>query len=65
MKGPDEVKLKKIIQVLKDNPDGLWVREIARKANLDKTLVSRYLNDHLKDKIEVSFTLPIKLVRLK
>lgn len=64
-KGPDQEKLERIIQILKEHPEGIWVREIARKADLDKTLVSRYLRDHLKDKVEIPLTLPIKLVKLK
>ncbi len=66
--GPDEMKLKKINRVLKENPGGLWVREIARKAGLDKSTVSIYLERHLADKIEEVFATDnqwIKIVRLK
>ena len=41
MKGKD--KQEKIIKALKDASHGLWVREIARKTDLDKSTVSRYL----------------------
>ena len=33
----------KILRVLRSNPQGLWVRGIAREANLDKSTVSRHL----------------------
>ncbi len=36
-------KTDKIKKILKENPNGLWVREIARKSGLDKSTVSRYL----------------------
>ena len=36
-------KTDKIKQTLEKNPNGLWVREIARECNLDKSTVSRYL----------------------
>ena len=36
-------KTDKIKKTLEENPNGLWVREIARKSGLDKSTVSRYL----------------------
>lgn len=65
MSKPDEKKLEKIVQILKQHPDGLWVREIARQTDLDKSLVSRYLREHLKEEVEYPITNPIKLVKLK
>jgi len=68
-KGPDMIKIKKIRQVLMQNPEGLWVREIARKTGLDKSTVSIYLTKHLITEIE--YTHPhvkgdmIKVVKLK
>ena len=40
---PKKDKEEKIRKSLMDNPQGLWVREIARKCDLDKSTVSRYL----------------------
>lgn len=65
MKKPDQEKLDKIVQILKENPQGIWIREIARKAELDKSLVSRYIKTHLKDQVETPISVPIKLVKLK
>ncbi len=67
-RGPSELKIKKIRNILKRNPQGLWVREIARKADLDKSTVSIYLSKHMVDEIEVVFPVSgqlIKIVRLK
>lgn len=66
--GPDEAKLKKIKELLKKNPKGLWVREIARKTGLDKSTVSLYLENHMANEIEeifISESRWIKIVRLK
>ncbi len=66
--GPDKSKLNKIKKVLKENPDGLWVREIARQANLDKSTVSIYLEKHLAGEVEEVFVSDnrwIKIVRLR
>ncbi|MEK6940809.1 MAG: helix-turn-helix domain-containing protein [Nanoarchaeota archaeon] len=64
-KQPDQKKLELILKTLKAHPQGLWIREIARKTNLDKSLVSRYINEHLKNHVNLSTNLPIKLVKLK
>lgn len=50
--GPDINKMEKIRAVLKDHPSGLWVREIARKAKLDKSTVSIYLSRHMRGEVE-------------
>ena len=66
--GPDKVKMNKIRDVLKKNPNGLWVREIARLAGLDKSTVSIYLSKHMEKDIEDVFSVNgklIKIVRLK
>jgi DNA invertase Pin-like site-specific DNA recombinase len=66
--GPDKDKIKKIKSVLAKYPNGLWVREIARKASLTKSTVSLYLEKHMKDDVEDVFTSGngwIKIVRLK
>ncbi len=66
--GPDEEKIKKIKNVLSKNPNGLWVREIARKTGLDKSIVSIYLEKYIKNDIENMFETTnkwVKIVRLK
>lgn len=66
--GPNKLKMKKIRDVLKKNPQGLWVREIARKTGLDKSTVSIYLSKYMINEIEVVFPVGgqlIKIVRLK
>lgn len=50
--GPDTIKMEKIRTVLKDHPSGLWIREIARKARLDKSTVSIYLSRHMRGEVE-------------
>ena len=42
-KGPDPRKIRLIKETLIKNPEGLWIREIARKTGLDDSTVSRYL----------------------
>lgn len=64
----DTLKIQKIKRVLEKNPNGLWVREIARKTNLDKSTVSIYLNKHMQKEVETIFSVTgglIKIVRLK
>ena len=64
----DPQKIKKIKQVMLKNPQGLWVREIARQAGLDKSTVSIYLNKHMKNEVEDVISVKgglIKIVRLK
>ena len=67
--GPDMEKIELIRKVLKKNPKGLWVREIARKAGLDKSTVSIYLAMHMQHEIEDTYPDVkgdmIKVVRLK
>lgn len=67
-KGPDLEKLKRIKKVLSKNPEGIWIREIARKTGLDKSTVSLYLSKYIKNEIEnvfISRTKWVKIVRLK
>jgi len=63
-KGPDPEKLEKIRRVLKLNPQGLWVREIARKTGLDKSLVSRYLAEFLYDEVKEVYSVKGKLIKI-
>lgn len=69
IKGPDMEKVRLIREVLIKNPKGVWVREIARKASLDKSTVSRYLAKHMQDEIEEAYPKVkgdlIKVVKLK
>ncbi len=63
----DQNKLNKIITTLKEYPNGIWIRELARKTSLDKSLVSRYVNLYLKNEIEDVFKTikPIRIIKLK
>jgi response regulator of citrate/malate metabolism len=67
-KGPDQNKLRKIIEVLKQNPQGLWIREIARQAKLSKSTVHRYVTEFMESQIEEVLTVKgglVKIVKLK
>lgn len=68
-KGPDLEKIKKIRKVLLKNPNGLWIREIARKTSLDDSTISRYLAGYMKGEIKNTFPNVkgklIKVVKLK
>ena len=66
--GADLAKIQKIRSVLRENPQGLWVREISRKTGLDKSTVSIYLSKHVQNEIEEVFPIKgslIKIVRLR
>ena len=62
-----EKVMKKIMQAIAANPEGLWVRELARIAKLDKSTVSLYLRKWLWEDLEIfhGSPKPFKLVRLK
>lgn len=68
-KGPDMKKIEKIRNILKRHPNGLWIREIARKTNIDKSTVSIYLAKYMINDIEDTHPHVkndmIKVVRLK
>ena len=65
-KGFDKNKIQKIREVLIKNPQGSWVREIARKSGLDKSTVSIYLSRYLKNKVRViSISGLVKIFRWK
>lgn len=65
-KGYDKEKMAKIKKVLENNPQGVWVREIARKAGLDKSTVSIYLAKYMKNEVEViSISNLVKICKLK
>lgn len=42
-KGFDERKIRKIVSVLAASPDGIWLRRIAKEADLSPTTVAKYL----------------------
>lgn len=67
-KGPDIKKLKRIRKVLVENPQGLWIREIARKAGLNRMTVSIYISKYMEHEVETVFPVEgglIKIVRLR
>ena len=65
-KGFDKEKVERIKKVLRENPQGLWVREIARKAGLDKSTVSIYLSRYMKEEVEaMSISGLVKIYKLK
>jgi len=51
-KGFDNKKIVAIVGVLVKNPDGLWLRNIARETGLHPLTVSRYLDTILRPLIE-------------
>jgi len=66
--GPDKVKIRKIRAVLKKTPQGLWIREIARRTRLSKSTVHKYINEYMKNEIEDVIKVKgslIRLIRLK
>ncbi len=50
--GLDERKVLSIVQVLLSNPDGLWLRQLAKEAQLAPSTVSRYLDTVLHSLVE-------------
>ena len=64
-KGPDIAKLRAIRDALLKHKNGLWIRELAKKAKLSKSTVSRYVNNYLKYEVKVEKVGPLKLIKLK
>jgi len=65
-KGFDKEKIEKIRKVLEKNIQGLWVREIARKTGLDKSTVSIYLSNYMKEEVDVtSISELVKIYKLR
>ncbi len=62
--GPDKNKINKIRMVLKQNPKGLWIREIARKTKISKSTVHRYINTYMKNEVKDVIKLNGLLVRV-
>ena len=61
----DEKRLKALASLLKANPQGLWVRELGRRAGLSKSSVSRYLERDLRERVEFTVMGRNKCCRLK
>ena len=53
-KGFDERKIQSIVRALIDNPDGLWLRNIAKITGFSPPTVSHYLDTVLKPLVEES-----------
>lgn len=51
-KAPDREKIRKIKEILKKNPQGLWIREIARRAKISKSTVHKYINSYMKKDVK-------------
>lgn len=58
----------KIVKCLKEAEEGwIWIREIARRCNLDHTTVSRLIDRYLQNFVEVQNMEPfnVRMIRLK
>lgn len=64
IKGPDKNKLCKIRNVLRQNPQGLWIREIARRTKISKSTVHIYVNNYMKDELRDIIDVRGSLLRL-
>ena len=53
-KGFDEKKIVSIVRVLLSNPEGLWLRQIAKKTDLAPSTVAKYLDSALRPLVEES-----------
>ena len=51
-KGFDGKKISAILLVLARNPDGLWLRALAKELSMSPTTVSKYLDGVLKPMVE-------------
>ncbi len=50
--GPDPKKAMLIIKILYENPEGLWLREIAKRAKIHPSTVSHYIDTVLAPLVE-------------
>lgn len=50
--GADQQKLAVVIKILAENPDGIWLRKIAKKAGLHPTTVGNYMDSVLSPLVE-------------
>lgn len=64
---PNQEIVKKIREVLVNNPQGIWMREIARKSGVSKSCVQVYLTRYMSNDIQemVSVRGLVKLYRLR
>lgn len=53
-KGFDEKKILSIVRALLANPDGIWLRQIAKETQLSPATVAKYLDTVLKPLVEES-----------
>lgn len=70
--GPDMDKIRRIINVLLNNPEGIWIRGLAKQTKLPLSTVHYYLENHLNDFItnigaqdEEGKYFGVRLVKLK
>jgi len=52
-KGPDDKKIKKIVKVLKNRKEGIWIRELARQTNMPVATVYYYLCNFMQNEVEI------------
>lgn len=66
-KAPNQKITDKIRDVLSKNPQGIWIREIARQAKISKSCVQIYLTKHMTDEVEeiLSVSGLVRVYRLK
>jgi len=67
-KGPHPQKMNKITRTLRENPQGIWIREIARRTGISKSTVHLYINRYMENEIEEALKIKgnlIRFVRLK
>ena len=66
-KGPDLEKMEKIRKTLKEHPNSIWIRELARQSGLTKSTVHRYLTEYMQDEVEESLSVSglVKMYKLK
>ena len=61
----DEIKSREIKKILKKNPAGVWIRELARKTKLSRSTVSRYVCNELRKDVKIEWAGRNKLIKLK
>jgi len=62
-KGPALDKIQKIRNVLRENPKGLWIREIARRTGISKSTVHIYINKYMQNEVEDIIKVKSNLIR--
>ena len=51
--GPDPETARKIIQVLINNPDGVWIRELGKQAGVHPTTATKYVEGVLAPMVDI------------